>query len=138
MAITAAFIIHATVFAQSGDRVLNSPDGHLEIIFRTAGGQLVYEVSFQGKPLIEPSALRLDLKDQAPLGQNVRIVSAATSQADETYHLVAGKASTVRNHFNALRVELEENTGPGRKFAMEARAYDDAVAFRTWFPNSPH
>jgi len=137
MAITAAFIIHATVFAQSGDRVLNSPDGHLEIIFRTAGGQLVYEVSFQGKPLIEPSALRLDLKDQAPLGQNVRIVSAATSQADETYHLVAGKASTVRNHFNALRVELEENTGPGRKFAMEARAYDDAVAFRYVVPQQP-
>ena len=113
------------------------PDGHLGIAFRTAEGQLAYEVSFQGKPLIEASALRLDLKDQVPLGQNVRIVSAATSQADETYRLVAGKASTVRNHFNALRVELEENGGPGRKFAMEARAYDDAVAFRYVVPEQP-
>lgn len=137
MAIAAALVIHAAAFAQSGAQVLNSPDGHLGIAFRTAEGQLVYEVSFQGKPLIEPSALRLDLKDQTPLGQNVRVVSAATSQADETYRLVAGKASTVRNYFNALRVELEDNGGPGRKFAMEARAYDDAVAFRYVVPEQP-
>ena len=101
------------------------------------GGQLVYEVTFQGKPLIEASALRLDLKDQPPLGPNVRIVNATTTATDETYQLVAGKASSVRNHFNALRVELEEPAAPGRKLVMEARAYDDAVAFRYVVPEQP-
>jgi len=99
--------------------------------------QLVYDVSFQGKPLIEPSALHLDLKDQAPLGQNVRVVNTTTSKTDKVYHLIAGRASTVRNHFNALRIDLEENGGSARKLTMEARAFDDAVAFRYVVPEQP-
>jgi alpha-glucosidase len=133
----------ATAWPQAGTVVLKSPDGRLAIAFQTvvkgqpapAGGQLVYSVSFQGKPLLDQSALGLDLQGQTLLGPNVRIVNQAASQTDETYHLIAGKASTVRNHFNALRVELEETGAPGRKLAMEARAYDDAVAFRYVVPD---
>lgn len=141
-------------FGQAGVAALTSPDGRLVIDFRTIarsqgrqatpvsqpvpeGGQLVYLVSFQGKPLIEPSALRLDLKGQPPLGEDVRIISATPSSADETYHLIAGKTSSVRNHYKALRVELEEREAPGRKLVMEARAYDDAVAFRYIVPEQP-
>lgn len=134
----------ATVaLAQAGAAVLKSPDGRLQLTFRTVskdepapeGGQLVYEVSFQGKPLIEPSALRLELQGQRPLGSDVRMVSATPSAIDETYRLVTGKASTVRNHCNALRIELEENGFLARKLVMEARAYDDAVAFRYLVPD---
>ncbi len=143
--ILALLLTAATVWPQSGTAVVNSPDGRLAISFRTvaqnqpapAGGQLVYMVSFQGKPLIEPSALRLDLKGQPPLGQDVRIVNTTSSKTDETYRLVAGRASQVRNHYNALRVELEETGAPGRKLVMEARAYDDAVAFRYLVPAQP-
>lgn len=135
-------VMNATAFAQSGVAVLNSPDGRLAITFQTvvknqpatAGGQLVYAVSFQAKPLIELSALGLELKDQAPLGQDVRIVETTPSKTDETYRLLAGRTSSVRNHFNALRIELEENGGPERKLVVEARAYDDAVAFRYVVP----
>ena len=86
-------IFTGTSLSQSGVAALTSPDGNLTITFRTVspsqpaagvepapsqpapnGGQLVYEVSFHGKPLVEASALRLDLKDQSPLGTNVRIV----------------------------------------------------------------
>src|ERR1035437_11190657 len=83
LALVLPLVVNVAALAQSGAAVLNSPDGRLAITFRTVrappaspggGGQLVYDVSFQGKPLIEPSALHLDLKDQAPLGQNVRIV----------------------------------------------------------------
>ena len=140
-------VVNVAVMAQPGGAVLNSPDGRLAIGFRTvtapaaqpatSGGQLVYDVSFQGKPLIEPSALHLDLRDQAPLGQSVRIVNTTTSQTDEIYHLIAGRASTVRNHFNALRIDLEEDGGARRKLAMEARAFDDAVAFRYIVPEQP-
>jgi alpha-glucosidase len=147
------FTLSTTVRAQPGVAVLSSPDGRLAITFRTvvrnesgpaqresapsaqpapAGGQLVYAVSFQGKPLIEPSALRLALKGAAPLGENVRLVNSVPSKTDETYRLVAGKTNTVRDHFNALRVECEEDAG--RKLVIEARAYDDAVAFRYLVP----
>lgn len=143
-------------FGQPGIAALTSPDGNLTITFRTVsplqpaqgvepaasqpapkGGQLIYEVSFHGKPLIEASGLRLDLKDQSPLGPNVRIVNATTSATDEAYQLIAGKVSSVRNHFNAITVELGEHTSPGRKLVMEARAYDDAIAFRYLVPKQP-
>jgi len=129
--------VSATACAQS---VLHSPDGRLAITFETilnnqpAPGQLVYTVSIQGKPLIEPSALRLDLEGMRPLGSSVRIVNAASSTADESYRLITGKASVVRNHYNALRLDLEEPDAPGRKLTVEARAYDDAVAFRYLVP----
>jgi alpha-glucosidase len=140
--------------APQADIDLSSPDGRLAITFRTvadtsqsqvnSGGppnqgsrapsQLVYSVSFQGKPLIDQSVLRLDLQGQRPLGSDVRVVDTSRSTTDETYRLVTGKASTVRNHYNALRVELQENSGPQRKLSIEARAYDDAVAFRYVVP----
>ena len=102
-----------------------------------AGGQLVYAVTFHGKPLVEPSLLGLDLNGQPTLGASVRIVNSVASQADETYRLLTGKASTVRNHYNALRLELEEIGGSARKLVMEARAYDDGVAFRYVVPEQP-
>jgi alpha-glucosidase len=134
-----AFLGAAAAFAQAE---LKSPDGRLAMAFQTAArngapSQLVYTVSYQGKPLIEASALRLDLKDQPPLGPNVRIGASTPSSADGTYHLVAGKASTVRNRYNALRVDVEETGGNARKFSIEARAYDDAVAFRYVVPEQP-
>ncbi|MEO7145944.1 MAG: glycoside hydrolase family 97 N-terminal domain-containing protein, partial [Bryobacteraceae bacterium] len=122
--------------------MLDSPDGRLEIAFHTvtknspspAGGQLVYSVSFQAKPLIENSALNLELEGERPLGSNVRVVHVTPSHTDETYHLVTGKASTVRDRYNALQLDLEEPGGAGRKLVVEARAFDDAVAFRYIVP----
>lgn len=115
---------------------LLSPDGNLEIRFQTTGPeqQLVYSVSFHGKPLIVESPITLDLEGQPLLGPGLTVVNTATSSTDEKYQLLMGKASTVRNHFNALRIDLEERERFQRKLAIEARAYDDAVAFRYVIP----
>ena len=125
-------LVGVCAFAQTP---LRSPDGQLAISFQTTGkGQLTYSVAFHGKPLFEASALSLELQGQRPLGTNVRITSSRTSSADDTYHLIAGKSSTVRNHYNALRIDLAESGDFGRTLAIEARAYDDAVAFRYVIP----
>ncbi len=129
-----------SVFAQT-PVVLRSPDGRLAATFETINnkqpaetGQLVYSVLFRGKPLMDQSALALELQGQRPLGPNVRIAGQTPSKVDETYRLVTGKASTVRNHYNAVRLDLEENSAPARKLVIEARAYDDAIAFRYVVP----
>ncbi|HUK15281.1 MAG TPA: glycoside hydrolase family 97 protein [Bryobacteraceae bacterium] len=136
---------------QAGTASLESPDGRLAMELRTVargqgsrasigeqlapeGGQLVYLVRFQGKSLIEPSVLGLDLKDQPPLGQNVRIVKASVSSGEDMYRLISGKTSSVDEVYRALRLELEEPAAPGRKLIVEARAYNDAVAFRYVVP----
>jgi alpha-glucosidase len=98
------------------------------------GGQLTYRVSFNGKPLLLSSQLGMDLQAQQVLGTDVRIVSADRSQKDETYKLVTGKNNPVRDRYQALRLTVEENATTGRKLVMEARAYDDGVAFRYAVP----
>ncbi|MBN9658811.1 MAG: glycoside hydrolase family 97 protein [Acidobacteria bacterium] len=136
-------------------QTVTSPDGQLAATFQTvtraaaspgqpsAGlqpspqGQLVYRVTFHGQELLEPSALRLELKDQPVLGAAVRIANSSTSTIDETYRLPHGKTSTARNHCHVLRLELEETAAPARKFTVEARAYNDAIAFRYIVPAQP-
>src|SRR6266576_5950646 len=120
---------------------VSSPDGRLVLTIETiategnpVGQRLVYKVSFSGKQLIEASALRLDLEGQSPLGDNVHIVNSTTTSEDHTYALVTVKASQVRDHYNALRVDLGEPGAMGRKLTIEARAYDDSVAFRYLVP----
>jgi alpha-glucosidase len=134
-------VIAPAVWAQSGSAILRSPDGQLAITIHTvlnkqaaASGQLAYEVAYKGKPLVESSTLTLDLQGMRPLGANVRIVDQQTSSHDQIYRLVTGKVSMARDHYNALRVNLEETGAPGRKLAIEARAYDEAVAFRYVVP----
>ncbi len=129
-----------TLVSTSRAETLSSPDGRLVLVIETQtagnppGEQLVYRVTFRGKPLVDPSALRLEFEGRRPLGTDVRIVNATPSSADETYRLLTGKASEARNHYNALRVDLEEPSGLRRKLTIEARAYDDAIAFRYVVP----
>ncbi len=122
--------------------MLKSPNGGLAATFETVArnaagpsGQLSYSVTFQGKPLINSSALTLNLEGQRPLGSEVRIANAAPSTTDETYELVTGKTKTARSHYNALRLEIEEELPNARKLVVEARAYDDAIAFRYVVPD---
>src|SRR5258708_35274327 len=122
-AILALMLLTGATWAQPGETAISSPDGQLKFTFQTLagnqpaadGGKLVYTVSFHGRPLIEASALGLDLTGQPLLGANVRIVNNSFTKADQTYHLITGKAGSVRNHFNAVRMELQEPGGPARK-----------------------
>jgi alpha-glucosidase len=135
-----ASLLSNLALAQSANESVQSPDGQLAITFKiTPGtnqksGPITYSVTFHGKQLVEDSGLTLELRGQRPLGTNVALANATRSSHDSTYHLVTGKASTVRDHYNALRLDLAEPTGQQRKLAIEARAYDDGVAFRYVVP----
>lgn len=137
----ALFLLFPPLLAAQSKVALPSPDSNLVVTFQTvkdgaaaATGELVYSVSFRGKPLIDASALRLELEGQRSLGSAVRIAQQTASSVDETYRLVTGKAGTVRNHYNGLRIDLEENGENRRRLSIEARAYDDAIAFRYLVP----
>ncbi|MGA2740501.1 MAG: glycoside hydrolase family 97 protein [Bryobacteraceae bacterium] len=104
-----------------------SPDGRVVFELTPGVDQLQYRVTFRGKPLIDPSALGFDLQNQPPLGANLKLTAAVPSMPH-------GKSNPVRNHYNALLAEFEEVARPGRRLSVEARAYDDGVAFRYLIP----
>jgi alpha-glucosidase len=125
--------------------VLKSPNQALEISVATvrgqsvqaAGGQLAYRVAFRGQPVLEWSNLGLVVEGSPALGPAVRIESSQASSQDQTWAPVAGKANPIRNHYNAVTVQTVETAATGRHLAIEARAYDDGVAFRYVVPEQP-
>lgn len=131
--------------AQHSQAVLKSPNGDLELTIATvrgqavqeAGGQLAYRVEFRGKPVLGWSNLGLAIEGAPVLGAAVRIESAQSSSHDETWKSVAGKASQIRDHYNAVTVQTVETAQGGRRMAIQARAYDDGVAFRYVVPDQP-
>src|SRR5208283_1145188 len=118
--------------------VVQSPNGALELSIATVrgstiqpeGGQLAYRVVFRGKSVVEWSNLGLAFDGAPALGPTMRIESSSKSAGDETWNSVVGKANPIRDHYNALSVKTIETTAAGRRMTIEARAYDDGVAFR--------
>ncbi len=132
----------SNAWCQDQQKILLSPDKKISIRFgvgqtdekSASKNQLFYSVSFNNKSLLSTSALGLDLNDSSVLGSNVHITSVKANSVDAMYWLVAGKASEVRDNYNAIQIEVEENAIPKRKLIIEARAYNDAVAFRYIVP----
>jgi len=134
-----------TAVGQTGPVVLKSPNGALEVSIATVrgrsvvpeGGQLAYRVDFHGHPVIEWSNLGLAMEGSPALGPAIRIESSQPSSQDEAWTPVQGKASPIRNHYNAVAVRTVETVATARRMAIEARAYDDGVAFRYVVPEQP-
>ena len=122
---------------QTGPVSLKSPDGALELIIADTGGALAYRVLFRGKPVIDWYRLALDIQGQEPLGPGAGILSSDPSQADETWTPLHGKASPIRNRYRAVTVHAAEPARLHRLLDIEARAYDDGVAFRYLIPQQP-
>lgn len=119
--------------ASAAEQRLASPDGALEITVSDSDGQARYAVSYKGQPLLAPSPLGLVLAGGS-LSQGLKITGASQAANDTTYDLVAGKARTVRDHYNQLSVDFQEPDGGRRRLRVVVRAYDDGVAFRYVLP----
>ncbi|SRR5579883_1381154 len=117
----------SALLAQDQQRV-TSPDGRIEFrIFidkpdAASLFRLAYQVSVQQKPLIRTSFLGLLIHNQEPaLGENVGLTSSKTVRSGQ---------------YNTLVAEYLQNGSLGRRINVEARAYNDGVAFRYVLPAS--
>ena len=140
---TAAVLALSLLVAASGTiEVLESPDGTIRIAFSLCehSGQLAvpcYDVSRQGRTLIDRGTLGLSLADGTPLSSNFTVSSVARRQGDRTYALYPGKSSTARDHYREALVSLEQQTAPRRRLDVMLRAYNDGVALRYRIPDQP-
>lgn len=122
------FLAGPCVFAQNSLHVA-SPNGqidfHLAVFLPPEPGsflRLGYEVSSQGKPLLDTSYLGFWIHNQEPiLGQNLGMTASKSGHGDG-YNWIAG--------------EFLQNGSIGRRINVEVRAYDDGVAFRYLIPRT--
>ena len=134
--VAATFCGAAPVLAQDELRVA-SPDGRNEVTVAIEGGRVTYALRRDGRPVIQPSRLGFELRGAPGLGDAVRIADTSAGSVDETWTQPWGEAREVRDHHNELRVSLEEDAAPARRFVVVFRVFDDGVGFRYELPEQP-
>ena len=122
-----------SVVASAKDVLVSSPDGSLTVTVGVDGGKAWYRVARGGETVIGRSALGLVLKD-GDLKDNFKMGKVTRASLDETWSQPWGEDAQVRNHYNEMRVMLQEKNGQKRQLGVVFRAYDDGVAFRYDFP----
>ena len=108
--------------ANSGDYSLTSPDGHITVNV-AVGNDIKYSISRDGKVLIAPSAISMNLSDGIAFGENDRLRKVNRSSYDETCPATAYKKAEVWDNYNQIRLQFNE-------FSLVFRVYDDGAAYR--------
>ena len=122
---------------------VTSPDGAVELVLTPRVGAATnpgprYSVSYRGRPVITDAALGLEIDAQPPLERRLKPPGVKLGEGDETYRVPAGKSNPIRDRYRSARLDFVEEGGQERTFAIEARAYDDGVAFRYLIPEQPN
>ena len=125
-----------SVAASAKDVKVSSPDGSLTVTVGVDGGKAWYRVARGGETVVGRSALGLVLKD-GDLKDNFKMGKVTRSSLDETWSQPWGEDAQVRNHYNEMRVRLQEKKMKKRNLDVVFRAFDDGVAFCYEFPRQP-
>lgn len=116
---------------------LQSPDGLLRLTAGVKDGKPYYALAQGTKDLILPSALGFVLSN-GTLNSNFHLKEARHSTFDETWAQPWGEEIEVRNHYNELTLDLEEQDGLKRRLCIVFRLFDDGLGFRYVFPEQEH
>jgi alpha-glucosidase len=117
---------------------IDSPGGKIQVTVTVKGGAPFYEVDYKGKAVITPSKLGFRFKQADPLNGNLQVVRSETTSFDETWTQPWGEVKDIRNHYNELRLELEETTDTPRTMSLVFRAFEDGVGFRYELPEQEY
>lgn len=116
-------------------QVLTSPDKNIILKFElTSRGSPSYQLTYKNKPVIQTSALGLELKDGASLMQDFSIADSKQTTTDTSWQPVWGEEKTIRNHYNELLVTLSQKAQKDRFIRIRFRLFNDGLGFRYEFP----
>jgi len=113
---------------------LTSPDKNVVVTFSLKNKQPFYSVQKGGEEIIKPSRLGFLLNDGDIFGAEMSVIKTSTASLDETWQQSWGEEIDVRNHYNELKIQLQENNGQKRLLTIVFRAFDDGIGFRYEFP----
>jgi len=142
-----------TIIEQSRASVL-SPDKNIKFDFyqkSLANGkrELYYTVQYKNKPVINESALDLQLDNRLSESamalkidkhekwfENLTVRKISTSSNDNTWKPENGEKAEIRDNYNAALVEMVKDDNPIYPMNIEIRVYNEGAAFRYFFPEN--
>lgn len=114
---------------------VDSPDGTNRVEFNLSkSGQPYYMVKHNNNAVIDTSYMSFDFKDLPSLKNKFKIINTSTGTVDETWQMPWGEQLDVRNNYNELVVNLEEQSEAKRKLNIHFKVFNDGVGFRYEFP----
>lgn len=120
------FCFLSILLAHAGntEQVFHSPDNSVGFSVYEVNGQLKYEVSYKGKPVILESCLGIDRwKD------NMEIERIDSVSVNQDWYPVYGERSVVNDCYKGYTYTLK-GKGRGDKLALIVRIYNSGVGFR--------
>lgn len=129
--LTVALLLQLGIAAVAATNRVTSPDGRLEVTVGDEGGRIFYSVKYDGKPMIERSALglRADIGD---FSTGLRERSVSTKRTESTYTMRNAKASEM--HYVANQMGIIYENADKHLMTVTFNVSDNAVAFRYTFP----
>ncbi|GIV32434.1 MAG: alpha-glucosidase [Saprospiraceae bacterium] len=114
---------------------LASPGGGVLVEFGLDGDGLPwYQLSFNGKPVVDKSALGLDIE-----GKNFKdgftLTGFDTSSHRGSWKPPYGEYAEIQENYNQLSVHLQH--AQGHKLTVHFKAFDDGIGFRYEVPQQP-
>jgi alpha-glucosidase len=116
---------------------VTSPNGRNQATVEIRDGRLYYSVQRDGRALLLPSQLGLELQGAPPLRDGLRLVDTTRNSVDETWTQPWGEVARVRDHHNEVKVVVAETAAPNRQFSVAFRVFNDGVGFRYEIPDQP-
>ncbi len=103
---------------------LTSPDGTIKVAV-TVDKEVSYSVSVDGKEVLMPSRLSLQIDKKLDLQHKPKVVEVKRRSVDQVLEPeVRVKSATIRDHFNEMTLVFDN------QYAVAFRAFDNGVAYR--------
>lgn len=113
---------------------IKSPDNKLNVTVKTVGGELFYSVYKNNQPILLDSKLGFELKEQGDLSSKLEVMRTQTGSYDDTWEQPWGESHFVRNHYNEMKLFVQQDNKLKRQFVVVFRVFNDGIGFRYEFP----
>ncbi|MCF6132193.1 glycoside hydrolase family 97 protein [Flavobacterium wongokense] len=113
---------------------VQSPSKEITLNFSfSTKGEPTYEVFYKGKPIVKKSKLGFKLKDGTDFTSGFSSTTNTIYNIDDTWNPVLGEQSSIRNRYNELEVEMNQESS-GKQLNVIFRIFNEGIAFRYAFP----
>jgi hypothetical protein len=152
MAFCLGLAAHAQSVIPQSRASVESPDKKIQLNFQQrtlpdGSRQMVYNLRYQDQQVIRDSVLDLELDNHlsesamalkidrhAKWFDNLAITGMQPTSSDQRWKPATGESATIRDHYNALRIDLVKDDNPDYRMAVEIRVYNEGAALRYVFP----